>query len=427
MRADWSRSLLFITSIGTVALLADAALDGWRPFPLAAAALFLAVGLIAAATRKARKAETPIAVASGPASSLPPAARNVLEALHEPLILLDGSGRVMLANVSAAAIVGPDPERKHISAVLRTPELLEAIERVLAGGEAEDVGFSFVVPLERHYRAYVVATKMREGAPLLVVQLHDLTAIRRAEEMRVDFIANASHELRTPLAAVSGFIDTLRGHAKDDATARERFLGIMAVEAARMRRLIDDLLSLTRIELNEHNPPSGTVDLRQIVRDAAAALSPLAQADSITIRTEGDTPLRVTGDRDELIQVFQNLIHNAIKYGHEGSTVTIRFGTLPPARRGGPEQVFAAVQDEGDGLAREIIPRLTERCYRVDVKRSRERGGTGLGLAIVKHILNRHHGRLQIESTLGVGSIFTVHLPAAVEASAMDPGVTKMS
>ena len=242
--------------------------------------------------------------------------------------------------------------------------------------------------------------------------------MKRAEEARADFVANASHELRTPLAAVSGFIDTLKGHARDDEKAREKFLDIMSVEAGRMRRLIDDLLSLTRIELNEHVPPSGEVDLAGVVRDAAAALMPLAEADDVTIAIEAapDLPL-VAGERDELIQLFQNLLNNAIKYGRQGGhvwvTVSRAVAPASPLGRGGvPALVSASVRDDGEGIPREAIPRLTERFYRVDVKRSRERGGTGLGLAIVKHIVNRHQGRLLIESQPGEGSTFTVLLPA---------------
>jgi two-component system phosphate regulon sensor histidine kinase PhoR len=211
---------------------------------------------------------------------------------------------------------------------------------------------------------------------------------------------------------VTGFIDTLRGHARDDGPARERFLEIMSVEAGRMRRLIEDLLSLTRIELNEHNPPAGEADVAAVVRDAVAVLSPLA-ANRIVIPADSHEPLWVVGDRDELTQVFQNLIHNAIKYGRAEGEVRIRFGRAEASsKRDGAGLVVVSIQDEGEGIPREAIPRLTERFYRVDVKRSRERGGTGLGLAIVKHILNRHQGRLHIESVPGEGSTFTVFLPA---------------
>jgi two-component system phosphate regulon sensor histidine kinase PhoR len=261
--------------------------------------------------------------------------------------------------------------------------------------------------VERHYEAYVMGRGARDGS-LVLVQFHDVTAVRRAEQMRGDFIANASHELRTPLAAVSGFIETLRGHAKDDASARERFLEIMNEETERMRRLIDNLLSLTRIELNEHNAPTATVDLVAVATAAAAALAPLAEGNA-TIEIVAAGPMDAVGDRDELIQVLQNLIHNAIKYGRDNGCVRISFGRVEGEGRTGG-LVFAEVKDEGEGIPPDVIPRLTERFYRPDVKRAREKGGTGLGLAIVKHILNRHQGRLQIASTPGEGSTFTIFL-----------------
>jgi two-component system phosphate regulon sensor histidine kinase PhoR len=412
----WRRTYLGATA-GVVLLLAFAALAGAPAAVVAsvAAAFILGSGLYLAAPRRDRAPDIPLVAPGASTAALPPSAREVMQYLDEPLLLLDSSGRIVFANRAAESLVGGDSERKHISAVLRTPELLEAVERILAGADAETATFSMLVPLQRHFRASIART--REDGRILI-QIRDLTALRRAEELRADFVANASHELRTPLAAVSGFIDTLRGHAKNDPEARDRFLEIMTVEAARMRRLIDDLLSLTRIELNEHNPPAGVVDVVALVKGAAQALAPLAQTDEIAIDIAPQESLLAVGDRDELTQVFQNLIHNAIKYGREKSTVRIGFGRVESGSRREGGQIFVAVEDEGEGIPREAIPRLTERFYRVDVKRSRERGGTGLGLAIVKHILNRHQGRLQIESTPGLGSTFTVFLPAAAEASA---------
>ena len=337
-------------------------------------------------------------------------------------MLLDGGERVLFVNESMRALLGPDVERKHVSTVLRNPDVLEAIHHTAQLGEPANVQFTLPVPIERHYQAYTA--RVGAGAPVIALVLHDLTAIRRSERMRADFVANASHELRTPLAAVTGFIDTLRGHAKDDEAAREQFLEIMSVEAARMRRLIDDLLSLTRIELNEHVPPRGHIALESVVREAAAALAPLARADSITIEISGGKELpEVVGERDELIQLFQNLIHNAIKYGREGGHVWITLGEAEGS------QLFVAVRDDGEGIPASAVPRLTERFYRVDVKRSREKGGTGLGLAIVKHIVSRHQGRLAIESPLGEGATFTVFLPMAPEISpksAAPAAVTEM-
>jgi len=411
----WRRPCLVLAAAAIVALIAVAASGSAAiPVTIVAAILIAGLALYLAAPRSRGAGDSASLQPVRDVAILPDAARDILECVDEPLLILDTAGRVVFANRASQTLVGADAEKKRIAAVLRTPAVLEAVERVLAGGAPETIAFSVLVPVQRHYEAYVA----RSGGPLALLRIRDLTAMRRAEELRADFVANASHELRTPLAAVTGFIDTLRGHAKNDAEARERFLEIMSVEAGRMRRLIEDLLSLTRIELNEHNQPAGEVEVGAVVRDAAAALGPLAEADRIVVSIEPHEAVRVVGDRDELIQVFQNLIHNAIKYGREGGEVKVRFGSAAPTKREGAGQIFVSVQDQGEGIPREAIPRLTERFYRVDVKRSRERGGTGLGLAIVKHILNRHQGRLQIESTPGEGSTFTVFLPAAAAARA---------
>jgi two-component system phosphate regulon sensor histidine kinase PhoR len=403
---------------GLAGILVGAGIVLWRgPSPswlLLGVALLLLSGaaILTARSRPSLVARSNAAAEAG-RTSLPPLAREVFERLPDPLMLLDDAGRVLFANSAMRTVVGVGPENKHISSLLRTPAVLEAIERTAASGEPASIEFTVPVPVERHYQAYVARVASPPAVTTLL--LHDMTAIKRAEQMRADFVANASHELRTPLAAVSGFIDTLKGHAREDVEARDRFLDIMTVEAGRMRRLIEDLLSLTRIELNEHVRPSGTVSLEAIVREAATALSALAQADEITLEVNAapNLPL-VTGERDELIQLFQNLIHNAIKYGKPGGHVWITLTGAPSqGGRGTGTMVSARVRDDGEGIASDAIPRLTERFYRVDVKRSREKGGTGLGLAIVKHIVNRHQGRLTIESHAGEGSAFTVLLPSA--------------
>ena len=337
-------------------------------------------------------------------AALPPMTRVLLDQLPIPVMLLDDEERVLFVNYSMRDVLGPGLDRKRATSVLRNPDVVAAITQA-GQGSPTDVPFSLPVPIERHFQAY--AARISVSPPVIALLLHDLTVVRRSEQMRADFIANASHELRTPLAAVSGFIETLRGHARDDAAARDQFLDIMGVEAARMRRLIDDLLSLARIEMNEHVKPEGRVGLDGVVRQAANALKPLATQDGITVTVESQSALPpVLGDRDELVQLFQNLIHNAIKYGRQNGDVQITLSQQDT-------QVAVAVRDDGEGIAHSAIPRLTERFYRVDVKRSRERGGTGLGLAIVKHIVSRHQGRLHIESKPGVGSTFTVFLPAA--------------
>jgi two-component system phosphate regulon sensor histidine kinase PhoR len=379
---------------------------------IAVGAAVLAVIVLGILTRARTRPDSQRAAQVDP-TGLTPLARQVFEHLPDPLMILDSSGRVVFANKPMRAVVGIGIERKHVSAVLRTPSVLEAVSRTTQTGEPSSVEFAFRVPVERHYQAY--ATRVGEAPGITTLLLHDLTSVKRSEQMRADFVANASHELRTPLAAVSGFIETLKGHARDDTVARERFLDIMAVEAGRMRRLIEDLLSLTRIELNEHVPPAGTIALETVVREAAAALAPLAQSDAIAVEINAAANLpTVTGERDELIQLFQNLIHNAIKYGRSGGHVWVSLAVVPgPRGRGADEMIAVGVRDDGEGIPSDSIPRLTERFYRVDVKRSRERGGTGLGLAIVKHIVNRHQGRLQIESRAGEGSTFTVLLPVS--------------
>ncbi|HKB95247.1 MAG TPA: ATP-binding protein, partial [Rhizomicrobium sp.] len=346
----------------------------------------------------------PEQTADDPLAALPPMTRVLLDQLPIPVMLLDDDERVLFVNRSMRDVLGPGLDRKRASSVLRNPDVLAAIAEA-RHGFATDVPFSLPVPIERHYQAY--AARISVSPSVTALLLHDLTVVKRSEQLRADFIANASHELRTPLAAVSGFIETLRGHARHDETARDQFLDIMTVEAARMRRLIDDLLSLSRIEMNEHVKPEGRIGLESVVRQAAAALRPLAAQDGIAVTVEAQPGLPpVIGEQDELAQLFQNLIHNAIKYGRERGKVQVTIGQSDG-------QVFAAVRDDGEGIAPSAIPRLTERFYRVDVKRSRERGGTGLGLAIVKHIISRHQGRLSIESKPGEGSVFTVFLPAA--------------
>ena len=336
---------------------------------------------------------------------LPPMTRVLMDQLPIPVMLLDDNEQVLFVNRSMRDVLGPGLDRKRASSVLRNPDVLGAIAEA-RHGRATNVPFSLPVPIERHYQAY--AARISVSPSVTAMLLHDLTVVRRSEQLRADFIANASHELRTPLAAVSGFIDTLRGHAKEDQAARAQFLDIMAVEAERMRRLIEDLLSLSRIEMNEHVKPEGRIHLESVVRQAIAALKPLAAQDHITMTVQAEPGVAdmVIGEQDELVQLFQNLIHNAIKYGREQGLVEVTIGQSDG-------QVFAAVRDDGEGIAASAIPRLTERFYRVDVKRSREKGGTGLGLAIVKHIINRHQGRLGIESRQGEGSTFTVFLPAA--------------
>jgi two-component system phosphate regulon sensor histidine kinase PhoR len=353
------------------------------------------------------------------------AADAVIAAIPDPLILLDDRRRVVHANAQAASLLGVGEGPRDLAALLRNPAVLAAADAVLRGEAARVVDFAVAVPVERQLQArFAHIDRPSLGDAVAVLTLHDITQLKRAEQMRADFIANASHELRTPLTTLTGFIETLRGPARDDAEARERFLAIMHQQAARMTRLVEDLLSLSRIELNEHVMPQGLVALDSLLHHLADALELRAAERGMRIRLDLPPALpEVLGDRDELAQVFQNLVDNGIKYGRAGSEITVTAATgVRPSYSSdaeGSRFVSVAVRDCGEGIAREHLSRLTERFYRVDTARSREMGGTGLGLAIVKHILNHHRGFLEIESAPGAGSAFTVFLrphPAATPA-----------
>jgi len=337
----------------------------------------------------------------------------LIAGLPAPVIVLDRDSRVVAFNGRAATLAPALRRGEPASLALRVPEVVDAIRRVASGAGPQRVEFSERVPVDRWYAAHVMPVEIAEGelGPLTkftLLSFDDLTPLRRVEEMRADFVANASHELRTPLASLSGFIETLQGPARDDPAARERFLAIMKSQAARMARLIDDLLSLSRVELNAHVQPQTPVDLVSIVRQVADALQMLARDRNVTISISSPPePLMVRGDRDELTRVFENLVENALKYGASGRKVELTL-TRSPGEAGG--DAIVTVRDYGPGIAAEHLPRLTERFYRIDIGQSRAEGGTGLGLALVKHILNRHLGRLTIESSLGAGAVFTVRL-----------------
>jgi len=356
-----------------------------------------------------------------------PLVEAVLAGLPDPVVALNRQGDVVALNARASAVAPALRRGEPVSRGLRVPEVLDAIRRARASGTAQRVEFFERVPIDRWYEAIVTPISpagIAPGPDLVLLAFHDLTPLRRVEEMRADFVANASHELRTPLAALSGFIDTLQGPAREDPAARERFLAIMQVQANRMARLIDDLLSLSRIELNAHLRPDKEVDLVAIIRQVVDGLQTLARDRDVVVKTSAPSgPLLVLGDRDELIRVFENLVENALKYAASGKELDIRLSVGQGTD--GRNEGRVAVRDFGPGIAPEHLPRLTERFYRVDVSESRAQGGTGLGLALVKHILNRHGGRLTIESVLGQGATFTAHLPTTAEKE--NPQASTMS
>ncbi len=338
----------------------------------------------------------------------------IVERLPDLLLILGADGAVRRANAAARAAFGAD-----MAAVVRHPVLRRAIERAFAAqGQPQSAELTLPVPIRRDVQATVLVMDppLADGGHAIAV-LSDRTRERAVERMRADFVANASHELRTPLASLIGFIETLRGPAADDPPAQQRFLAIMAGQAERMNRLIDDLLSLSRIELTEHQPPSDRVDVGQLARRVVAAFEPHLEARRArtTLRVQPDLPPLVA-DSDQLEQVLQNLVENALKYGREGGRIDIDVATARPGGRWPLRPgVLLSVSDDGPGIAKAHVPRLTERFYRVDKGRGRDAGGTGLGLAIVKHIVNRHRGLLVIESEEGRGSTFSVWLPRLPE------------
>jgi two-component system phosphate regulon sensor histidine kinase PhoR len=334
-----------------------------------------------------------------------------LASVADPVIVLDSTLSIHFFNPAAGDLLPNLRLGDPIVFALRVPNVIDAARSALLTGGQRRVDYSERVPVERAVEAQVSAVPGTGGRQnFVLILLRDVTQRQRLDQMRADFVANASHELRTPLASLLGFIETLQGPARNDPQSREKFLGIMRAQANRMSRLINDLLSLSRIELNAHIRPVTPIDLGPIVGHVADTLAPLARERNVELRLKAEAQdLEVLGDRDELIRLFENLIENAIKYGASGGRVDIRLAeeSRGPGR---PSEAVVTVRDYGPGIAPEHLPRLTERFYRIDAEKSRDSGGTGLGLAIVKHILARHRGRLVVESEVGNGASFVARL-----------------
>jgi two-component system phosphate regulon sensor histidine kinase PhoR len=427
---DWQARLLAMRGPLFGALMLSAVPLGFLvaadvvPGPVALGLLVVALaGLVVVALLRDRAPSVPVP-ATGPAAPprpMEPARDGALvealvESFPDPVVVLDEEQRVLFANSAAMKTLSGLRIGASIAFGLRVPDLLDALRSATTSRQLSRVEFTDRGTVDRFLETIICTVdppgRAPGAGPLVLMVLRDVSQQRRVERMRADFVANASHELRTPLASLSGFIETLQGPARNDAVAREKFLGIMRVQANRMARLIDDLLSLSRIELNAHVRPRDSVDVATIVGHVVDTLQPLAVDRGVTVAIERMAPTAlVTGDRDELIRLFENLVENALKYGASGKAVEIAIREGHDRARDRPV-IEVAVRDHGPGIAAEHLPRLTERFYRVDVGQSREAGGTGLGLAIVKHILNRHDGELQVESRVGAGSTFTVRLPA---------------
>jgi two-component system phosphate regulon sensor histidine kinase PhoR len=341
---------------------------------------------------------------------------DIAEAMPEPAIILGRTAGILNYNAAARAIFDRLKQGLPLEHVNRDPEFIAAVASVFNTGERHTAKLRLRGGRGQRFIATITPLgKKQRPVTAALITVQDESEQHRLLEMRTDFIANASHELRTPLASVRGFIETLQGPARHDEAARHRFLAIMAEQAERMTRLIDDLLLLSRVEEKANLKPTGKIKLDELINEVVRAVAPAAAERQITVTVEPETsPLSAKGDRDELFQVFHNLIENAVKYGRDGGSVRIRLTGSGTADRGGKssDTVTVTVTDDGPGIAPEHLPRLTERFYRVSAEHSRRIGGTGLGLAIAKHVLNRHDGELSVESVVGYGTTFKVILPS---------------
>ena len=342
----------------------------------------------------------------------------LVDTLPDILIMTDNDTIIVRTNRAARAIFGQNLAGRPLFDVIPSPMLKQAVNIVVEDFKGQQVEFSLAEPIGRDFKATIERFPIpSEGGISLVITLNDITEQKRIQRMRADFVANASHEIRTPLASIIGFIETLRGPAKDDEHAREEFLKVMGDQAERMSKLVGDLLSLSKIEMNAHNPPTGKVDLARLIKGEKPHFEWACEQKNINLRLRlHDNLPPVLGDDNELGQVVRNLLSNAIKYTNPESEVVISLrltSDLPddPLMRPLNRAILFSVKDQGEGIPKEHIPRLTERFYRVDSARTRKVGGTGLGLSIVKHILNRHHGLLTIDSEAGKGATFNVYLP----------------
>lgn len=432
-------ALMAFAAMGVVLIvLAAGGVLGWSFAVVAAGALaaLMAAYLAAAATTDAPRRQA--ADANGAPSttlSVDASAGPVLDALPDPVVVVRAPGRVETINAAARRELKSSGGEVAFAALVREPGVLDAVEAALKEGRLSDVEYKDPAPRERHLRAFVAPFRVGgDATPRAVIMIRDESAIKRAELARADFLANASHELRTPLASLTGFIETLRGHARDDEAARTRFLGIMSEQAERMRRLIDDLLSLSRLEQSEHVAPQGSVDLAKLAGDVADALSMLAADRGVNVELRRHVErARVTGERDELVQVVQNLIDNAVKYSPKGSEVLVEVGIAPGAGAAAqapeplsaqahrltllqaaepPDAAYAwvRVSDAGRGIERRHLPRLSERFFRGDPEDVADVEGTGLGLAIVRQVMARHKGGVAVESAVGTGTRFTIYM-----------------
>lgn len=342
----------------------------------------------------------------------------LVDTLPDILIMTDDNKMIVRTNRAARNIFGQNLAHRHLREIIHSEKLTNAVSVVIEDLRGQQVEFHLPGEVPRDFNAIIERFPIpSEGGISIVITLTDITQQKRIQSMRADFVANASHEIRTPLASIIGFIETLRGPAKDDPVARDEFLRVMGDQAERMSKLVNDLLSLSKIEMNAHTSPTAKVDLLRIIRAEKQHFEWACQQKNVTLRLKLNDNLPMTrGDDEELAQVVRNLVGNAIKYTNPDTEIVLTArltSALPDDHnfRMLSRAICFSVEDHGEGIPKEHIPRLTERFYRVDTARTRKVGGTGLGLAIVKHVLNRHHGVMTIESEVGQGAIFSVYLP----------------
>ena len=341
---------------------------------------------------------------------------NIMEKLSDPILILDSADRILMANKSAHSLLGQQILKQNISVFIRNSILDDAMKHAHETGELVSCEFKLGKPNAKHYLTRIhlfdlADSQITDSSQYIFLALYDISALKQTDKMRADFVANASHELRTPLASILGFIETLQGPARNDDQAHDRFLSIMHDESSRMSRLIEDLLSLSRIERDQHIPPSDRINLSHLIKSVIDVLEPQAESKHMAIHFTSDNMNKITADHDQVTQVFQNLIENAIKYGDENTDIEVTFEASMLPEHIAAKDVTVTITNEGPGIAPEHLPRLMERFYRVDSARSRSLGGTGLGLAIVKHIIKRHKGRIFFKSELNSTTKVTLSLP----------------
>ena len=399
--AFWAAVLVALLAL--IQALANSSAMSW--------ALEAVAGAVAALLYKVKaiavtEASAPVAVDA--TTTAMPSDFSVFDALPLPTIMVDIQSKILQTNRAAGREFGQLLIGNFLTLKFREPEMVAAFNQAVDQDAPVNFEMHERVPFERWYRVDICPIH-KVGLPTrrYAILFRDISEAHNIERMRADFVANASHELRTPLASLTGFIETLRGPARNDVAAREKFLGIMQEQAGRMSRLIDDLLSLSRLEMRTNVDRSEVIDIAALTSQVVDALCPMALESGVEIeRKFGAVPIQISAVRDELIQVLENLIENACKYGKSGGKVAVSIDESDDGR-----EVIVSIRDFGPGIAAEHIPRLTERFYRATPNTGTVQKGTGLGLAIVKHIVSRHKGRLVIQSKPGTGSTFAVHLP----------------